>query len=295
MAHAKHDHGTAVVLRASRGYRGNNGRMITLRKERMSVAMAGLQAGADARDTSARGVIEWIASRGVRYVQLDAAMAGIRPRELTRSARRDLASLIKRVGLSLSGIDLWIPPSHLVEPANQQRAIDAAIGACELAAELRAIAGEGTPGLAGFGVSMGLHEETPPAAIDAIGAAATRCGVVVLDHAWPARAVQSEGPIRVGIDPAVLIGAGASVGRAALTMSPAPAAFRLSDFSAIGRVAAGEGSLDLANYDIAITTLKWSGAVTLDLRGIPDAGAVIERVLQRLSDSASSSGIVKFE
>lgn len=277
--------------------------MITLRKDRISVAMAGLQGRPDARDTSARGLIEWVAARGVRYVQLNAAMAGILPRELGRSARRDLASLIKRVGLSLSGIDLWIPPSHFVDPTNQQRAIDAASGACELAAELRAILGEPAPGGAIFGVSMALHEETPAAVVDAIGAAATRCGVVIIDHAWPARTVASDGPIRVGIDPAVLIGAGASVAKAALGLSPAPAAFRLSDFSAIGRVAPGEGSLDLSNYDIAITTLNWAGAVTLDLRGLHasghgagrDMGDVIDRVLQRLSDSASSSGIVKFE
>ena len=77
----------------------------------------------------------------------------------------------------------------------------------------------------------------------------------------------------------------------------------MSDSSAIGRVAAGEGSLDLTNYDIAITTLNWAGAVTLDLRGLHGVGrevgygggAVIDRVLQRLSESASSSGIVKFE
>lgn len=277
--------------------------MITLRKERMSVAMAGLQLGVDSRESSARGVIERVAARGVRYVQLDAAMAGIRPRELGRSARRDLASLMRRVGLSLSGIDLWIPPSHFVDTTNQQRAIDAASGACELAAELLAIVGDGTPGGSNFGVSMTLHEETPAAVIDAIGAAATRCGVVILDHAWPARAVASDGPIRVGIDPAVLIGAGVPVGKALLGMSPPPAAFRLSDFSAIERVAPGEGSLDLTDYDIAITTLNWTGVVTLDLRGLHAAGreagygggVVIDRVLQRLSDSASSSGIVKFE
>ncbi len=277
--------------------------MITLRKERMSVAMAGLQACADVRDSSARGLIEWIASRGLRYVQVDATMAGIRPREIGRSARRDMASLIKRVGLSLSGIDLWIPPSHLVDTTNQQRAIDAVSGACELAAELRAILGDGMPGGASFGVSMTLHAETPAAVVDAICATATRCGVVIIDHAWPARAVASDGPIRVGVDPAVLIGAGASVGKAVLGVSPPPAAFRLSDSSAIGRVAVGEGSLDLTNYDIAITTLNWAGAVTLDLRGLHGVGrevgygggAVIDRVLQRLSESASSSGIVKFE
>ncbi|MBL8762279.1 MAG: hypothetical protein JNL50_13355 [Phycisphaerae bacterium] len=272
--------------------------MVTLRNERLSVAMAGLAGFEDLRDCSARGVIEWIASRGVRHVQLDAAMAGIRPRELGRSARRDLASLVKRVGLSLSGLDLWVPPAHFVDAASQQRAIDAAIGACELAAELRAILGEGTAGGAGFGVSLALHEETPAAVLDAIGAAGSRAGVVVIDHAWPARAVASDGAIRVGIDPAVVIGAGASVGKSVLGMSPAPAAVRLSDFSASGRVAAGDGSLDLANYDIALTTLKWAGVVTLDLRGVRGAGGAgvaLDRVAQRLSESASSSGIVKFE
>ncbi|MCC6970489.1 MAG: hypothetical protein IT434_09730 [Phycisphaerales bacterium] len=271
--------------------------MMTLRKDRLSLAMSGLQACADVRDTSARGLIEWIGSRGVRFVQLDAAMAGMRARELGRSARRDIAALVKRVGLSISGLDLWVPAAHFVDPANQQRAIDATIGACELAAQLRSILGDagGVAGNnAGFGVSLSLHEETPGAVLDAIGAAASRAGVFVFDHAWPMRSVASDSPIRVAIDPAVLIGAGASVAKAVLSASPAPGAFRLSDFSAIGRVAAGGGSLDLAGYDIALTTINWGGAVTLDIRGLREAAAV-DRVIQRLSDSASSSGIVKFE
>ncbi|MFO0836748.1 MAG: hypothetical protein U0638_17430 [Phycisphaerales bacterium] len=272
--------------------------MITLRKDRLSLAMAGLPGCEDVRDLSPREMIEWIASRGVRFVQLDATMAGIRARELGRSARRDLASLVNRVGLSLSGLDLWIPAAHFVDAANQQRAIDATVGACELAAELRSILG-GTGDFAGseasFGVSLALHEETPAAVLDTIGVAASRAGVVVLDHAWPPRSVSSDSPIRTGIDPAALIGAGASVSKAVLSASPSPAAFRLSDCAAIGRVAPGEGSLDLAGYDIALTTLNWSGAVTLDLRGLREAGAAVDRVIQRLSDSATSSGIVKFE
>ncbi len=266
-----------------------------LRKDRLSLAMAGLSGCTDVDDPSARGLIGWIASRGVRHVQLDAAMAGIRPRELGRSGRRDLASLIKRAGLSLSGLDLWLPPSHLIDATNQQRAVDATIGACELAADLRSVLGDGAPRESGFGVSMTLHEATPAAVLEEIGASAARFGVVIIDHAWPMRAVEIGGPVRVGIDPAVLIGAGVSPGKAALAMSPPPVAFRLSDFAGIGRVAPGDGSLDLGSYDIAMTTLSWGGVVTLDLRGLKEAGAALDRTLQRLSDSASSSGIVKFE
>ncbi len=267
--------------------------MMTLRKDRLSLAMVGLGDCADVRDTSARGLIEWIGSRGVRFVQLDATMAGLRARELGRSARRDIAALVKRVGLSITGLDLWIPASHFADNVNQQRAIDATIGACELAAELRSIGGVGGHE-AGFGLSLALHEETPGAVLDAIGAAASRAGVFVLDHAWPMRSVASDSPIRVGIDPAVLIAAGASVAEAVLSASPAPAAFRLSDLAAIGRVAPDEGTLDLAGYDIALTTINWGGAVTLDIRGLRESASV-DRVIQRLSDSASSSGIVKFE
>lgn len=265
--------------------------MLTLRKERLSLAMTGLAACEDVHDLSPRGQIDWAASRGARGIQLDVAMAGIRARELGRSARRDLASLIRRRDLRLSGLDLWIPPRHFVNPADQQRATDATIGACELAAELRGILGDGST----IGVSMALHEATPRAVLDTIGAAAMRCGVLIIDHAWPARVVSVDGPIRVGIDPATLIGAGQSVEKAALALTPIPSAFRLSDFAASGRVAAGEGSLDLRAYDVALTTLNWGGAITLDLRGVREAGAALGRVLQRLSDSATSSGIVKFE
>lgn len=261
----------------------------------MSLAMAGLTGCVDVDDPSARGLIGWIASRGVRHVQLDAAMGGIRPRELGRSGRRDLASLIRRAGLSLSGLDLWLPPAHLVDATHQQRAVEATIGACEMAAELRSVLDDGTPRGWSFGVSMTLHAATPAAVLEEIGASAARFGVVIIDHAWPARVVEPGGPIRVGIDPAVLIGAGVPPGGAVLAMSPPPAAFRLSDFVGSGRVAPGDGSLDLERYDIAMTTLSWGGVVTLDLRGLSGAGAALDRTLQRLSDSASSSGIVKFE
>ena len=43
--------------------RGNNRTMVTLRKDRLSLAMAGLSGCEDVRDLSPRGMIEWIASR----------------------------------------------------------------------------------------------------------------------------------------------------------------------------------------------------------------------------------------
>lgn len=80
--------------------------------------------------------IERIAKLGMSAIQLDAALPGLRPRELDRTARRDLAATLRRSGLTLAGIDLLIPPDHFREAEHLDRAAAAALAALELAADL---------------------------------------------------------------------------------------------------------------------------------------------------------------
>ncbi|MEZ6163399.1 MAG: hypothetical protein R3B67_03075 [Phycisphaerales bacterium] len=62
-------------------------------------------------DPSPRVTIETIATLGHRAVALDVTVPELRPRNLSRSARRDLAALLRKAELELAGLDLWIRPS----------------------------------------------------------------------------------------------------------------------------------------------------------------------------------------
>lgn len=96
-----------------------------------------VEAGAAGGDGAAlRDAIAWMAGLGLRGVQLSAAFAATRPRDLDRSARRDLAATLARHELLCSGIDLFIPPAHFSDPALVTRAVDAVLGAIGLASDL---------------------------------------------------------------------------------------------------------------------------------------------------------------
>jgi sugar phosphate isomerase/epimerase len=73
---------------------------------------------------------------GYRGVQLAATDPETRPRDLSPSARRDLAAALARCELACSGIDLFIPPEHFTDGAFAARAFDAARDAIGLAADL---------------------------------------------------------------------------------------------------------------------------------------------------------------
>ncbi|MEM7756072.1 MAG: hypothetical protein AAF297_10600, partial [Planctomycetota bacterium] len=71
---------------------------------------------------ASKAAIGAVSAMGARAIQLDATRAGLRPRDLERSARRDLAATMRREELAFSGVDLWIPPHHFVDPDRADRA-----------------------------------------------------------------------------------------------------------------------------------------------------------------------------
>ena len=87
--------------------------------------------GPDIRRTLAR-----FAELGIPAAQLSATQPGLRPRDLDRPARRDLAATLRRLDLRPAGLDLWIPPEHYGSATHADRAIEAARAAIELAREL---------------------------------------------------------------------------------------------------------------------------------------------------------------
>lgn len=208
-----------------------------------------------------REAVALAASLGYRAVQLDATHPEVRPRSLDRSARRDLAALLKRSELELTGLDLWLPPEHLAERANVERAGDAVVGAIALVRELAGLLPT-QPVL-----SLALPDEPDPHVMEAITAAAEREGVSLANHAWPA---SDSGDL--GLDPALAIMAGTSPAKAVTTLGARLKSVRLSDAGVAGRVpvASSVGRLDVSSFAAALTILAPDAPVVVDVRMLAD-------------------------
>jgi sugar phosphate isomerase/epimerase len=247
----------------------------------LSVSLAGLAPLPDAPWAgSPRAPIEWAAAAGLRSVRLDAG--ALRARDLDRSARRDLASLLRRLGLACPGLDLWIPAPHFADPARADRAAEALTGASELAGDLRTLA-------AGQRISIAVT--FPQAGADAlirqVAGKAESFGCVIADHSFPGSpsalslAAQPGSSIGIGLDPAAILMSGGDPAAEASRAGHALAAARLSDASAIGRTTPGEGRLDELAYLVALAAAGYAGEVALDLRGLPDQKRAAATVLDR--------------
>lgn len=246
----------------------------------LSLALAGVTARA-----GVRAQIEWAASLRFRGVQLNAAAPDARPRDLGRSARRDLASILRRNELRCSGVDLWLPPEHLLDPAHSDRALGAIVDAIAFAGELAEL----TDGQAVL--SLVLPSPGSPgvdAMFNAVREACTERGVRVADHRWPQwlatdkpslKLIDTEGtPIGVGLDPAAIFIAEGPIGDpsvAAARLGHRVAAARLSDCNLVGRCAVGApgGRLDRLAYSVSLMTAGYRGHLVVDLRGVPDQEA----------------------
>jgi sugar phosphate isomerase/epimerase len=237
----------------------------------LAVSLAGLERTANAPWAAGpRAAIDWAAGLGIAGVQIDAMAAGVRPRDLDRSARRDLAALLRRSHLALSGLDLWIPPEHFVDAAKADRALAAALAAIELSADLaRLTEGSPTPAL-----SVVLPELLAAEARTAITNQSQTHGVGVADHALK--------PIMgAGLDPAAILLAGQDPGAAAARAGASLVSARLSDASLTGRVAPGAGRLDEITYLASLSVAGYQRPLVLDLRGVPNQAAAASAVVSR--------------
>lgn len=245
------------------------------------------QAGGTVRDA-----LGSLSAAGFAAVQLDAALPGIRPRDLDRRARQDLLALLGRSSLALAGLDLFIPRRHYIQGEHLDRAVTATLAAIELAADLGKVPlslalpvkslAENTrktivEAAEGRGVRLAVHAEDQLEALEA--------WVTCLDL-WS---------LGVAIDPASLLARGSDPAAVIHRLSKRLAVARLDDVamtstepgeehdndqpeSAAGvRSFVGEGDLDLDAYRVAVDLAPArTGPVVLDLRGIenPLAGAV---------------------
>lgn len=251
----------------------------------LSLALSGLPRSASNPAATLHEHLDIAASLAYRAITLDAMLPGVRARELDRSARRDLASLLRRRELACAGIDLWIPPTHFTNPAEQDRALAALLGTIELAADLSRLAASAVvstarPAMSSV-VSVTLPQSLAPDVRSAIESKASTCGVRVADHTFPIpELTASTGSphdfIGVGIDPAaVLLASDAPAACIHRLHKQSPnrlALARLSDASSVSRIPVGAPSarLDVLSYAMSLVTSEYRGYAAVDVRGLLD-------------------------
>ncbi len=222
-----------------------------------------------AGDGSVRGALGELAKMKFEAVQLDATLSGIRPRDLSQRARKDLVALIARHSMQLAGIDLFLPRQHYTDRQHVDRAVTATLAAIELAADLGKVP-----------VSLGLPladigDDVRKALVEAADGRGVRLAVHAEDQldalkAWMEAVDQPA--LGAGLDPAACLARSLKPVKIAASLGRRLAVARLSDVSSGAlRCAVGEGELELSAYRVAVDLAPArSGPVVLDLRGVED-------------------------
>lgn len=216
--------------------------------------LAPLVAGGDPR-----AVLQLLADAGFHHVQLSAALPGMRPRDLDRSARRDLLARLRRIELTAAGVDLWIPEEHFTQPEHADRAAAAVLDAITLAADLGRVP-----------LSVRLPEDIDDHVVQEWRSRADICGISIADHSSTPHAL-----LHSGIDPAALLAAGIDPAAHA-SNTPRLGAARFSDFRDESRVAPGAGRLDVLAYQVALVSRSFESPVALDLRRVVNPAAALD-------------------
>lgn len=228
------------------------------------------------REGSAREAVALAAELGYRAVQLDATHPQTRPRSLDRSARRDLAALLRRHQLRCTGLDLWLPPAHLAEGPHVERATEAIVDAIGLARELTGLVE--TRAI----VSVVLPINANAEAMSVIEATARKHEVSVADHAWPAREAGDDVWGDVGLDPSMAIMANQSAAKAATQLGPRLSTARLRDAGVSGHVPvdSASGTLDVSAYAAALSISAPNIPIVADVRSLRDASSAATSALR---------------
>lgn len=239
---------------------------------------------------SVRKAMSTLAEEGFPAVQLDAALRGIRPRELNRTGRRDLITAAARAGVRLAGIDLFVPQKHLLSDEHVDRAVSAIVEAVRLAGDLGRIP---------LSLTLPL-EQSAEEAVAAILEAADGHGVALAIHAE--RDIDSAGEaidrlndqgVGLGLDPATLLLQGRDAVEAAQKLGPRLTSARLSDADRdLGqRTVVGRGDLDVAGYRVGVDlATRRVGPVVLDLRSLQGPLAALREGMKAWEDAAFSLG-----
>ena len=255
--------------------------------ERTALSLAGLtfrsQSPLAKLEGDARGQLAWVRSLGFRAVVLDGTAEQIRARNLDRTARRDLASHMRRNDLLFAGVDLFIPPTHISDPAHQDRAFAAIKESLTLASDLAALIA-GSPPLVSILAPPSLSAKDIEALAQIADSSPSRLALI----AWPVSdqlrtALASVPKLGLAFDPARVLAISADPAKELSRLKPAPASIRLNDFDGVGRVALGKGNLDFTQYIVAASVANFAVPLILDVGGLADAQAAIAAAISLAS------------
>ena len=223
---------------------------------------------------------------GISGVQWPAMRAGLRPRDLDASGRRDLQSTLRRHELSMSGVDLWIPPEHFGDAGRVDRVVSAVeesvrfaaqFGRCPVSLRLPGAPAEGEAG----------HESV----FASLAAIAERHGVAIADHAVP---VTKRDSIAMGVDPVAWLAAGHDPAAIAIEHAGAIAAARLADLDRGGlRSPVGDpsqGRLDVVRYRVGLEVAGVRALVVIDHRQWSDPIAGVRRSAEAWTEAGRPAG-----
>lgn len=230
-------------------------------------------------------VLDQLVKLGFAAVQLDATLSGIRPRDLSPVARRDLAGTCNRRGLRLAGLDLFIPRKDFLDGSKVDRAMNAALAGIELAADLGRVP-----------LSLPVPvSKLDSATLAALVEAADGRGVALAVHAEDQLQALNEWInkvdlpcLGVALDPAAILARSKAAEDVVNANAQKLFVARLSDFTITGggddddddqnrsrpnatglRCAIGQGELNLLAYRIALDlATARRGPVVLDLRNM---------------------------
>lgn len=217
---------------------------------------------------SAAGSIAEVAEMGIAAVQLDASDATMRPREMSASARRDLAASLRRLGLRASGIDCFVPIERFADASQVERALQAVAGSIALAEAL-----DRAP--------VCLHIPRQETVASEMRREADRRGVALADFTLPC----AEGPGAVGVDPAAMLAAGLDPSAEVVGRSGRLAAARVVDLLRSGVRGpieqAGASRLDAMAYRLALELAGFRGLPVIDCRQWVDARRGVRETADR--------------
>ena len=233
-----------------------------------------------------------LANLGFHSVQLDATIDGIRPRQLSTRARKDLLALMNRHAITPAGIDAFVPRDHLTDPAQQDRAVSAIHQAITLAADLGRIP-----------VSLALHPtETPSDILCSILQTADATSVPLALHAedllpdlTSLLTTQNLPFLGLALDPAAAIAYNHSPLDILNQHAKLIKIVRLSDAAHRQQgptrlpISAPDSSLDLTTFRISADLLPHRlGPIVLDLRQLPNPLQAAAQAKSAWDDAAFS-------
>jgi sugar phosphate isomerase/epimerase len=239
----------------------------------LAATVAPLLVGADGLPL--RESLAWLSKAGFRGVQLSATDPATRPRELDRSARRDLSATLARHELACSGLDFFIPPAHYTDAAHLPRALDALEAAIELGGDLGRVP-----------VVVSLPGEVAAEVLAHIGACSARAGVAVLQCAAGAiEKAWSGAGIGCALDCAAALGAGGAPEALVARLGNDLGGLRLVDLTRSGMRAPilepGESRLDALALRIALELARFERLPVADARQWLEPRAGLSKTLAR--------------